>query len=40
MVKYKVTLTQEEREELEGIISKGKHSSQVVPERLYVAELR
>ena len=29
MVKYKVTLTQEEREELEGIISKGKHSSQV-----------
>jgi transposase len=29
MVKYKVTLTQEEREELEGFISKGKHSSQV-----------
>jgi len=29
MIKYKVTLTQEEREELEGIISKGKHSSQV-----------
>lgn len=29
MVKYKVTLTQEEREELEGIINKGKHSSQV-----------
>lgn len=29
MVKYKVTLTQEERGELEGIISKGKHSSQV-----------
>ena len=29
MVKYKVTLTLEEREELERIISKGKHSSQV-----------
>jgi transposase len=29
MVKYKVTLTQEEREVLEGIISKGRHSSQV-----------
>ncbi len=29
MIKYKVSLTQEEREELEGIISKGKHSSQV-----------
>jgi transposase len=29
MIKYKVTLLQEEREELEAIISKGKHSSQV-----------
>ena len=29
MVKYKVTLSQEEREELEGVISKGRHSSQV-----------
>lgn len=29
MVKYKVTLTEEEREELESIIGKGKHSSQV-----------
>jgi len=28
MAKYKVTLTKEEREELEAIISKGKHSSQ------------
>lgn len=29
MVKYKVTLTKEERAELEQIISKGKHNSQV-----------
>jgi len=29
MVKYKVTLSQEEREELERVISKGRHSSQV-----------
>lgn len=28
MAKYKVTLTKDEREELEAIISKGKHSSQ------------
>ena len=29
MVKYKVTLSKEEREELEGLISNGKYSSQV-----------
>jgi len=28
MVKYKVTLTKEEREELESIINKGRHTSQ------------
>ena len=28
MIKYKVTLTKEERKELESIIHKGKHSSQ------------
>lgn len=28
MAKYKVTLTKDEREELEAIISKGKHTSQ------------
>ncbi len=30
MKKYKVTLTQEEREELEAISSKGKHAAQTV----------
>ncbi len=30
MKKYKVTLTQEEREELEAISSKGKHGAQIV----------
>ena len=28
MVKYKVTLTKEEREELESVINKGRHTSQ------------
>ncbi|MDR1981732.1 MAG: IS630 family transposase, partial [Tannerellaceae bacterium] len=28
MVRYKVTLTEEERKVLEGIIGKGKHTSQ------------
>jgi len=30
MKKYKVTLAQEDREELEAISSKGKHSAQTV----------
>jgi len=30
MKRYKVTLTQEEREELDAISSKGKHAAQTV----------
>jgi len=36
MKKYKITLTQEEREELEAISGKGKHAAQTVLNALIV----
>ena len=36
MNKYKVTLTKEEREELKGIVQKGKHRSQKILNALII----